>query len=99
MTKEQLKAFLEKEGFLYLRDIPGRGWCGVRRNLFTWGLFYGMGHHGIVGRYCFGDLSEVKASLNEWDGSGDPPGDWIKHFGPAGEYGNPVTEIDLQPPL
>jgi hypothetical protein len=84
----ELKTFLETQGYLHLREIPGKGWCGITRMLYTWGLFYGMTAENREGRYCFDSLTEAKAALSEWDGTGDPPGDWIKHFGDQ-EYTNP----------
>lgn len=85
----ELKEFLESQDYHFLREIPGRGWCGIQVMLFTWGLFYGMDEYGRKGRYCFNCLTEAKAALREWDGTGDPPGDWLKHFGDGGERSNP----------
>jgi hypothetical protein len=62
--------------------------------LYTWGLFYGMTADSREGRYCFSCLTEAKAALSEWDGMGDPPGDWIKHFGDQ-EYTNPALPAVL----
>ena len=88
----ELRLFLEHQGYRNLRNVPGRGWCGIERMIFTWALWYGMDRFGKSGRYCFDSLSEVVAALNAWSGKGDPPGDWIKHFGDGFEVANPDRE-------
>lgn len=87
-----LRYFLESEGYTNLRQIEGRGWCGLRQFLFTSGLCYGLDTKGYKGRYCFAKPSEAFKSLASWDGKGDPEGDWIKHKGISGEYSNPNNE-------
>jgi hypothetical protein len=92
----ELQEILESHGYHFLREIPGRGWCGIEPMLYTWGLFYGLDEWTREGRYCFKCLTEAKAALKEWDGVGDPPGDWIKHKGRAGEYSNPNLPDELK---
>jgi hypothetical protein len=92
-----------REGYTFLRFIPGRGWCGIQRMLYTAGLFYGLSKEGREGRYCFETMYEAIASLADWNGLGDPQGDWIKHFSRDGEYGNPEhpgfnPDLDAGPP-
>ncbi len=60
---------------------PVRGYCGIRRMMFTVGLFYGIDVWAAEGRYCFETMAEAVDALKEWDGRDDAPGDWIKHFG------------------
>jgi hypothetical protein len=86
---EQEKEGLEmklifNDGYFHLRDIPGRGICGLRKFVFTVGLCYGLDETGYVGRYCFSEISEAMGAIDQWkerQGLGDPPGEWIKHKG------------------
>lgn len=72
---------------------PKVGLCGIRRLLFTVGLWYNIEYGGKAGapegRYCYHTMAEAVAAFNEWDGEGDPPGDWIKHKGSRGEWFHP----------
>lgn len=93
-VKMEIKEFLTDQGYAFLREVPGRGWCGIRRMLFTWGLFHGMTAYGIGGRYCYDSLADARNALIIWDGAADPPGRWVKHFGDGGEYCNMLREIE-----
>lgn len=89
-VEDELLAFLMDQGYSVLVKIPNRGWCGIKRMLFTTGLFYNITFDSTGdGRYCFETRYEATAALIAWDGATDPPGDWIKHFGLSGEYINP----------
>ncbi len=87
MNDKSYEGLLEN-GYSNIREIEGRGTCGVMRFLFTVGLCYGLDEWGYKGRYCFPSKSEAIEALNSWDGNGDPSGDWIKHKGEI-EYANP----------
>lgn len=88
MTKEVIE-FLKKEGYEHLYLIPNRGCCAVKRFIFTTGLCYGLSKDSYEGRFCFENYSECVKALEQWNGEGDPSGDWIKHKGISGEYSNP----------
>ncbi len=79
----------ELESMLYsnVKELPGRGLCGIMPMAFTTGLCYGMDLSGLEGRYCFEHRSEAIQALATWDGTGDPSGNWIKHKGYT-EYRN-----------
>jgi len=87
MTKltPALKEQLEEEGYVDIREVPGRGICGIRKFLFTWGLIYGLDETGFKGRWCYNNYVEPVIYLREWDGEGDPKGNWIKYKGEGGE--------------
>ena len=90
MDNERLLEFLEAEGVYFgIKEIPGRGFCAVHNYLFTTGLLYGLDFQGLEGRYCYKNPVEAVVALHLWDGQGDPPGNWIKHKGRAGEWSNP----------
>lgn len=83
-----MKEFLESQGYYDIREIRGRGLCGLYRFIFTVGLCYGLDEYSYKGRYCFDSASEAKKAIDTWDGKEDPDGDWIKHKGSV-EYSNP----------
>jgi hypothetical protein len=86
--------FLSSEGYFEIRQIPGRGYCGLHRMLFTVGIFYGMDAIGYKGRYCYPDLRSAIDGIREWDGIEDPPGPWIKHKEDM-EFENPNPNPNL----
>lgn len=80
-------------GYFEYQIIEGRGLCALSRQIYTVGLLYGIDEQeNYKGRYCFHSLAEAKEAIREWDGAGDPPGNWIKHKGGDGEYRNPNYE-------
>lgn len=71
-----------REFFLAVRDVPGRGLCCVQRFAYTCGLIVDATFDGLTyryaARYCYPNGVEARRALSEWDGEGDPPGEWIK---------------------
>lgn len=82
-------SYLKTQGYSFMREIEGRGLCGLCRMAFTVGLFYGLTDDTYEGRYCYETFHEAFIDISRWDGIGDPDGDWIKHKGQIGEYSNP----------
>lgn len=74
--------------YFEFKNIPGHGLCALQRMIFTVGLFVGITEDYYKGRYCYPDLRSAKDAIREWDGTGDPPGDWIKYKGLGGERSN-----------
>ena len=76
---------MAKEEFLseysHVRYVPTRGYCGIQQMLFTCGLFVTLDEYGYKGRYCYRSEEEAVAALEEWDGEGDPSGDWLAKKG------------------
>lgn len=87
MIDKELKDFLTEEGYTHLTIKNGRV-CGLHRMIFTVGLFVGLTRNYREGRYCFPTYRDAELALEEWDGIGDPPGNWIKYKGRT-EYSNP----------
>lgn len=73
---------LWRDVFVCVREVPGQGLCGVQRFIYTCGLLTRMSFDGPAynyrARYCYPLASEALRALSEWDGKGDPPGEWIK---------------------
>ncbi len=87
---------LNAEGYLNVREVPGRGYCGLMRFMFTTGLIWGLSESGYRGRWCYATQEEAGAAFAEWDGVGDPPGRWIKYKGEGGERGqSPQEDINI----
>jgi len=92
MLTDELKEYLINEGYVDLREVPGRGICGVKRFLFTYGLIYGMDSMGYKGRWCYDSGVKAVLALQLWNGEGDPAFDWIKYKGEDGERSNPINK-------
>lgn len=93
---DELRSELESQGYRELREVPGRGVCGVMPMMFTVGLFHGLSEAGYDARYCYPPASaaEMLVALHSWDGKGHPAGPWIKHKGDGVDEHNPnaITE-------
>lgn len=79
LSETQLK--LWEEGYLVTNRIEGHGLCGVLPMAFTYGLMLGLTETGYESRYCYEHRDDAIHALAIWDGTGDPPGPWIKHKG------------------
>lgn len=86
--------FFKKNGYSDVRMIQGKGWCGLRRFIFTTGLVVGIDEVGYVGRYCYKHHAGAKEALKSWSGKGDPDGQWIKYKGIPAERSNPKYETE-----
>lgn len=64
MDKEKLKEFLKKEGYIFIKEIPNRGICALRRFIYTIGLVYNLDEIGYEGRYCYSSLTDALDALN-----------------------------------
>lgn len=91
---QSLYDFLTQEGYFNIRQVPGIGYCGLHRMIFTVGVIYNLNWFGYEGRYCYPDLRTASDGLAEWSGQLDPPGPWIKHKGARGEYSNPELAVE-----
>jgi hypothetical protein len=73
-----LRETLEVEGYSCVRQLPNGVYIGVRRQLFTVGLFVGLDETGYRYRYCYEWEKDALAACAVWDGCGHPPGPWVK---------------------
>lgn len=69
---------LNSMGYQNVRTLPTGEVAGVLPYLFTGGLVVGLDDFGWRTRFCYETILEAKDALAEWDGAGDPPGNWIK---------------------
>jgi hypothetical protein len=77
------------EFYQHPRFIEGKGWCALSQMLFTWALCVGLDPVGRKYRYCFEHHKDALDSLQNWDGQGDAPGNWIKRKGLGEDLINP----------
>ena len=82
--------FLLYQGYLYPRRLPSGTWIAVQQFLFTWGLMVDLDETGYQYRFCYEHLHDALWAVRNWDGTGDPPGPWIKEKGRRGERSNPL---------
>jgi len=75
--------------YFYVRYIDGLGWCALSKMMFTWALSVGLDPIGRKYRYCFENYQEALDSIQNWDGQGDAPGNWIKRKGLGEDLINP----------
>lgn len=68
-------------GYSDVRELETGEIAGLQRMAFTTGLIVGLNDTGYRCRYCYPDIAGARAALNIWNGSGDPPGNWIKQKG------------------
>jgi len=72
--------------------------AGISPMAFTVGLFVGLNFEETSlppyrTRYCFHTFKEALEALEEWDGTGDPPRNWIKQK--PEDRNNPNYKEDL----
>tara|TARA_R110000868_G_scaffold217359_3_gene467438 strand:+ start:1819 stop:2088 length:270 start_codon:yes stop_codon:yes gene_type:complete len=89
MTTQQVEEF----GFTHVKEINGVFYA-ICRFIFTTGLVVGIDEIGYESRYCYLNHVDAVKALEEWDGIGDPPGNWIKQKG-AGDRSNPNYEPNI----
>lgn len=85
MISPELHTELTENGYFLLKEIPGRGICGLKFMAFTVGLMVGLNMHSYYGRYCYKHLADAREALEAWDGVGDPINEWIKWKGEGGD--------------
>ena len=80
MNDIELTKLLQSEGYYRISNKAHRGVCGWFRFIFTIDLCYGLDEYGYKGRWSF-PLDFDISLLDDWDGTGDPTANWIKHKG------------------
>jgi hypothetical protein len=79
-------AQLTRFGYSRVRKLANGEWAGMLAMLFTYALVYGLDEFGdYKWRYCYEHAGDVVLALSLWDGTGHPPGAWIKRKGHPAE--------------
>jgi hypothetical protein len=68
-------------GYHSPRLLPSGEWAALYKFIFTVGLVVGLNESGYRTRFCYQCHADAFSALAVWDGSGDPPGKWIKQKG------------------
>lgn len=92
MVTEQ---FLREQGYTHVRLMNNGEWIGCIKLLYTVALYVGLGEWGYRTRYCYENIGEIMQALLEYEGEGDPPGNWIKEKGEGGERLGPGARGDI----
>jgi hypothetical protein len=69
---------LTEDGYRELRLLPTGEVAGLLPHIYTTGLFVGLTEHCWARRYCYEYYHNASDALKQWDGQGDPPGNWVK---------------------
>ncbi len=69
--------------------------AGVYDYLYTAGLVVGIDPVGWRTRFCYETRFQAEQALEQWDGRGDPPGNWIKQK-PEDRYGPALKARDME---
>jgi|ERR1041384_7816981 hypothetical protein len=77
--------FFAASGYFAVRQLPDGRWIGLQRFLFTFGLCVDLNerHGGYETRFCY-EIEYAEDAVDavmKWDGTGDPPGRWLKQKG------------------
>jgi len=89
-----LDVVLQEQGNYFVRKLEVEGTvvnvC-LQRMAFTVGLMVGVSNNGqfYEWRYCYPSLKEAFEAHIKWDGTGHPPGEWIKRKGHGHDLRNP----------
>lgn len=71
------KERLEELGYKFPRQLASGEWIALCPFIFTWGLVKGLDDIGYKERWCYGNINDALKAVANWDGEGDPPGNWI----------------------
>ena len=85
-----------EEGYLLPHKLPTGKWVGCLQMNYTGGLFVGLDESGYEKRYCYQTIYGAMVASLEWDGEGDPPGNWIKEKGNGIDRINPNIMEDIK---
>lgn len=65
---QEIMTIAQQNGYIGVCWIRGRGICGILRQIYTIGVFYGLDEHGYKGRFCFDTELNALLFLKDWDG-------------------------------
>jgi hypothetical protein len=90
--KPETQALIDslRDQYVGLRALPDGRVLGIEPMQFTWGLMVDLDDIGYRWRYCYEKGFDAAYALENWDGTGHPPGPWIVRKGhPEGELYGP----------
>lgn len=79
-----LRGFLEGLALARVQEFTisesGQVWRGLMPYLYTLAIVRAPVPTFDIDRWCFDDPDLARRCFADWDGQGDPPDGWIKHF-------------------
>lgn len=87
---QELIYHLKSQGIQHLRVIPFHSICGLEESCYTVDLICDISSSTKAYRYMFESFKEAYTAILTWDGTGHPPGLWIKRKG----LGEDLINID-----
>ena len=72
---------LSREGYYHIRELP-TGVAALRDYLNTCDIVFGIKGTAYTRRYSYGSKYHAEQALDNWNGTGDPSGPWLKCKGP-----------------
>jgi hypothetical protein len=81
-------------GYVAARLLPDGRWLAIQPLMYTAGLMVEVGRLSYAYRYCYPNLVHALIAMETWDGTGDPPGPWVKQKGRGVERLNPRLADD-----
>ncbi len=92
---DDFRSFIEANGYLSPRLLPGRRYVCIYPLAFTQANIIGSIDDRICfdDRWCYHSLEAAKAALDAWDGVGEPD-NWHRHPGSGRrrDNGDPASE-------
>ena len=86
------KLYMEA-GFYFVKALDSGLEIGIIKMLFTWDLCFNINPKSMTQvyecRYMYETAGEAFEACSAWDGSGHPPGKWIKRKGGGPDLDNP----------
>ena len=65
---QEIMTIAQREGYIGVCWIRDRGVCGILRQAYSVGVFYGLCESGYDGRFCFNTELNALLFLKDWDG-------------------------------
>lgn len=88
---ENLKEFLEENGYTHLKKQEDGSYTGLMEYMFTTGLMVGLTENTYKVRYCYEHFEDAFKALQDYTNTNeDPLGPWIKAKGLGQDRLNPL---------
>lgn len=83
-----MEHLLEREGYIRVRQVKDGTLIGLLQMSFTMALVTNLDRNGYVHIYSYANNFDAVDDFEEWNGEGDPLGNWIKRRGMSGDFMN-----------
>lgn len=73
---------LRQQGYTHIVNKRGKV-CAIKDFMVTTAIVVGLDDCGYQRRYCYEKVTQALMAYVAWDGTGHPPGPWVKVKGRA----------------